>query len=160
MCEDVSVAICKTPCQTKLSKKKKKKKHGREWLEDVLFVEIWRTDLRSGKVYWVPWQSEFHSSLSLPYLPLLSSLVEKFFPGERYCKLYNILKAVTLTETRVFSLTILYQRCWLACLGSYADPLRNCCGWDVRNTLIGGTRSRGHREQGGVSHLHYRDKNY
>ena len=59
------------------------------------------------------WQSEFHSSLSLPYLPLLSSLLEKFFPGERYWQLNSttFLRLLLLQKLQVFSLTTLYQRC-------------------------------------------------
>lgn len=103
-----------------LAKKKKKKweRVTRGWVVSWGFEE----QILGVAGFVGSWQSEFHSSLSLPYLPLLSSLLEKFFAGERYWQPNSttFLRLLLLQKLRVFSLTTLYQRCWLACLGSYA----------------------------------------
>lgn len=116
---------CKTPCQTGLSKKKKKNM-GREWLGCVV---LWRFEEQIlGVARFVgSWQSEFHSSLSL----LHCCSIERVLSRRKIlaAKLYNILKAVTLTETEVTLLDNSIPEMLISLLWVLCDPLRNCCGW-------------------------------
>lgn len=132
MCEDVF--SCNL--QNSLPKKKKKKweRVTRGWVVSWGFEE----QILGVAGFVGSWQYEFHSSVSaLPataFFTLRKVLCRRKILA---AKLYNILKAVTLTETAGILLDnsipeMLISLPWVLC-----DPVRNCCGWDVRNSLIG-----------------------
>ena len=99
-------------------------------------MAIRRAGLSPGGIYGFTGPWFLHFSVSPLCLLLLSSFSAKSIEKNSQEKLYIVLKALNLKETEGNFMTALLEMLiglpWVL----WAS-LSNCCGWEVRNTLIG-----------------------